>query len=309
MVMKKIIFSTIFLVYCSFLYSQNYYSEKGSIDKINMDLTLKYINDNKNALIPVFKDGEIKDKKSLFLAGMFSAIIPGSGEFYTENYWQSILFIGIEAASWIVNIKYNKKGDDQTNFYQNYANEHWSVVRYANWIERNLDKIVPDQTNVQKCRVLFQSVYKPGDKPWEQINWDKLNEIERIIGSGGGKGQAFSHTLPYYGEQQYFELIGKYPQFSQGWDDSDQNDNGDFYDRVTNNFKYYSSERGKANDYYNIASTFASIIVVNHIVSAIDAVLMAHFYNKAHLNVSYNSNVLPNGKISIHPNFHLSINF
>ena len=113
----------------------------------------------------------------------------------------------------------------------------------------------------------------------------------------------------HYGQQQYFELIGKYPQFSQGWDDSDQNSTGDFYDRVTERFKYYATERGKANDYYNTALTFASIIVVNHIVSAIDAVLMAHFYNKAHVSVSYNGTILPTGKIELNPNLHLSINF
>lgn len=308
--MKKTILFIFLLISFSSLYSQEEkINSKGSIEKINLDFTVKYINENRNYYKPNYEVVEKGEKKSLVLAGLFSAIIPGTGEFYTKNYWQSVLFLGIEATSWIFNIKYNKKGDDQTTFYKNYADEHWSVVRYANWIEKNLDKIVPDQSRVENCRVLFQSLYKQGNKPWEQINWDKLNEIERIIGSGGGKGQAFSHTLPYYGEQQYFELIGKYPQFSQGWDDSDQNDNGDFYDKVTSNFKYYASERGKANDFYSVASTFASIIVVNHIVSAIDAVLMAHFYNKAHISVTYNGNILPNGKIDVKPNIHLSINF
>ncbi len=309
--MKKIAFLTIFIMLSGaalFSQTESRPENKGSIEKINLDFTINNLNKKTEYQLPSFQTPQA-DKKSVFLAGLFSAAIPGTGELYTKNYWQSALFLGIEAASWVINIKYNKKGDDQTTFFEGFANEHWSVMRYATWIETNLDKICPNPETVDKCRVKFQSLYKPGSQPWEQIDWAKLNEIESLIGSGGGKGQAFSHVLPHYGLQQYFELIGKYPQFSQGWDDSDQNTNGDFYDKVTEKFKYYSIERGKANDYYNMASTFASVIVINHIVSAIDAVLLAHFYNKAHLSVTYNGNVLPNGKIEVKPNFHLCIDF
>jgi hypothetical protein len=309
--MKKLIF-LIFVVsfFSSLSFSQSVKNEmeKGSIEKINLDFTINNLNKKTEYFEPSFQKAP-EDKKSVFLAGVFSAVVPGTGELYTKNYWQSALFLGLEATSWIVNIKYNKKGDNQTTFFESYANQHWSVVRYANWVERNLSQIVPNQADVDRCKVYFQDIYKSGANPWDQINWDDLNAIEKIIGSGGGKGQAFSHSLPHYGEQQYYELIGKYPQFSQGWDDSDQNSTGDFYDRVTERFKYYASERGKANDYYNTASTFASIIVLNHIVSAIDAVLMAHFYNNAHLSVTYNGNVSPTGLIEINPNINLCINF
>ncbi len=321
--MKKLFLFLVFAISFSFiafaqlpekpdnLKTNKSYFAKGSMESINLDLSMSGI-DNRHEYfkaVPVLIQTKDENKKSLFLAGLFSAVVPGTGELYTGNYWQSALFLGIEAASWIINAKYNKKGDDQTAFYKSYADEHWSVMRYATWVESNLDKIVPDQTNIDKCRVLFQSLYKSGNLPQEKINWDKLNEIERIIGSGGGKGQAFSHTLPKYGDQQYFELIGKYPQYSQGWDDSDQNSNGDFYDRVTQNFRYYSSERGKANEFYNTASTFASIIVLNHLVSAIDAVLMAHFHNKARVSVTYNNIYTPDGKFQLNPNLNLSINF
>jgi hypothetical protein len=286
-------------------------NQKGSIEKINMDFTIKNMNNMNNKAdysTPIYQKATV-EKKSVFLAGLFSAFVPGTGELYTENYWQSAFFMGVEVASWIVNIKYNKKGDDQTAFFEGYANQHWSVVRYANWVEKNIENIVPDATDVADCKALFKSLYKSGTNPWDQVDWATLNEIEKIIGSGGGKGQAFSHSLPKYGEQQYFELIGKYPQFSQGWDDSDQNTTGDFYDRVTANFKYYASERGKANDFYSTAETFASIIVINHVISAIDAVLMAHFFNNAHLSVSYNGDISPTGKIGLQPNINLCINF
>ena len=39
--------------------------------------------------------------------------------------------------------------------------------------------------------------------------------------------------------------------------------------------------RAKANDYYDIASTFISVAVINHVLSAVDAFWSATRYNKA----------------------------
>ena len=46
-------------------------------------------------------------------------------------------------------------------------------------------------------------------------------------------------------------------------------------------FTYYSIERGKANDYYSNATTFVTVAVVNHVVSAVDAAWSAHSHNKS----------------------------
>ena len=39
-----------------------------------------------------------ENKKSPFLAGLFSFVIPGSGEVYAGNYWKAAIFLVIEAA-------------------------------------------------------------------------------------------------------------------------------------------------------------------------------------------------------------------
>jgi TM2 domain-containing membrane protein YozV len=309
---RKIFIILLFTIVTYSLYSQDFLNEKGSIERINMDFALKNIERKNEYFKPIlqnpFPDQKEKNK-SVFLAACFSTIVPGTGELYSGHYWQSVLFLGIEAVSWVFAYQYDKKGDEQTRFFQSYANEHWSVVRFANWTERNIEKLVPGATNVERCRELFTILYKEGNKPHEQVNWDILNQIERIIGGGGGKGQGFSHSLNNYGTQQYYELIGKYSQYAQGWDDSDQNDNGDFLNLFSKNFRDYSEQRGKANDYYYAASTFINIIVVNHLVSAIDAALLTYFDNKVRASVTYNSNILPNGNIELQLNFGLTIVF
>ncbi len=97
-------------------------------------------------------------------------------------------------------------------------------------------------------------------------------------------GGFYSHTLPPYGEQQYFELIGKYPQFNQGWDDANLSLPADYFvikANLTPRYLYYSEERGLANDYYRSATTFVTVAIVNHVVSAIDAAWSTSSYNRA----------------------------
>jgi len=221
----------------------------------------------------VERDQPVDRKFSPLKAGIMSALVPGSGEIYTGSYLKSALFITVEIASWVVYFTYTKKGDEQTRRFKQYADENWSVVDYADWMNRWMEKygtgdkpIIPINPDLSK-------------KPWERVNWERLNEAERYISriSGG-----FSHTLAFYGEQQYYELIGKYHQYAPGWNDFDRNFLPRDVDSLkpTPKFKFYSGERGKANDFYSIAATSAFVIVANHILSAIDASITAISLNK-----------------------------
>jgi hypothetical protein len=109
-----------------------------------------------------------------------------------------------------------------------------------------------------------------------KINWNELNRLESDLGS------YYSHHLPYFGEQQYYELIGKYPQFAVGWEEFGDNVNKPYTygDPLPQQFLDYSVMRGEANDYYKIATTAVSVIVINHILSVVDAVWSVSRYNK-----------------------------
>ncbi len=217
---------------------------------------------------PIINIDEAPKKKSVLLAGVFSAILPGAGEFYSESYLKSAIFLGVEVASIIVGEIYNKKGDNQTAFFQNFANKNWSVVRYANWTIANAKKINPDVD-----ASLFNVFDSNGD-----VIWRKLNDLENAIGQGTNY---YSHRLAFYGEQQYYEMIGKYPQFKAGWDDFSDGPEAYLYDYpLSSNFHYYSHERGLANDYYDVAAKAVMVIVTNHVLSMFDALWTASSYNK-----------------------------
>jgi hypothetical protein len=211
--------------------------------------------------------GSVTGEKSPLLAGAMSAVLPGAGEFYSGSYLKSAAFLVVEAGLWIAAYTYDKKGDRQTDFFQGFANEHWSPYRYAQFSLSKFGGVIGQYD------VLINENLPPG----QQVNWAELNRMEREIASTDA-GRYYSHVLPAYGEQQYFELIGKYPQFNQGWDDAAAD--FEYGNALTSRFLYYAAERGKANDYYNAATTMTTIVVVNHVLSIIDAALTASAYNR-----------------------------
>ena len=219
----------------------------------------------------------LEDKKSPVLAAVLSAAVPGAGEFYSKSYLKSGAFFAAEVVSWLVNITYNRKGDRATDDFQNFGDRYWSVVRYAQFAEA----LAPAGGNY--------AWWIPGGEnrpPWEQVNWSELNRMERAIGG------FFSHTLPPHGDQQYYELIGKYPQFNPGWTDG----SGPISeDNISALFKSYSLMRGHANDFYNTAGTALLIVVLNHILSAADAAWSATRYNSIHAELGMRMQRTPFG--------------
>jgi hypothetical protein len=219
--------------------------------------------------------------KSGWLASGLSLLVPGAGEFYAESYWKAALFLAIDVTAIAIALNNDTKGRDQTAFYQDYANGHWSVVKYAEYAQT----LMPGKTYA--WRKAGTEGMSPWDRPWTQVDWSELNRMERDIAG------YYSHVLPPYGEQQYFELIGKYPQFNQGWDDAPAAFT--YGDPLTTHFLWYSNERGKANTYYENATRWVTIALINHILSAVDAAWSAHLFNSAQASVSSRYVPTPDG--------------
>lgn len=205
------------------------------------------------------------EKKSPLKAGLFSAVVPGAGQIYNGDFLLSAVFVAAEATFIAFAVIYNNKGNTKTDEFQNYADQNWSVKRYAQWTLDNLQNLNPS---------LNKNDYPVFDNNGNVV-WSELNKLESAIGYG------YSHILPPHGEQQYYEEIGKYPQFSSGWDDFSGND----YHNLSPHFLNYSDQRGEANDLYTVSTRAITGIYINHILSALEAAWGASRYNRK-LNVS-----------------------
>ncbi|MEO8664300.1 MAG: hypothetical protein ABI462_02295 [Ignavibacteria bacterium] len=220
-------------------------SEKNSSNKIE---------DNFKQLTSIEKPGE----KSPFLGALFSGVIPGTGEFYAKSYIKGAIFLAIEAGLWIAYSSFQSKGNDQTDAYQLYANQNWDVYKYGRWLkEQNFTG--SDGIDLSSNKEILRR---------------QINVCE---------SQNFSHQLPPYGEQQYYELIGKYQNFVTGWADADlmtvnRNNYGTY---KTQMFIDYSYNRQEANSYYDKGTTTLTIVILNHILSSADAAWSVSMFNKS----------------------------
>ncbi len=245
------------------------------------------------------------EKSPWFAAGM-SVLVPGAGEVYANSYVKAAVFVAIEAASWIVAYAYNKKGDDQTNDFQNYANLHWSASKYVNWTLNNLSTLNSTMQGQQQTwgDAIYREGYNPQDPPsylppYLEMNWKELNAMEDAIRQATGNG--FTHLLPDWNDQQFYELIGKYAQFRTGWDD-DQLQDGQLPVALpaSGHMITYRDMRAQANNYYDIASTMVSVAVINHVVSALDAFWSVTRYNKnLHADLKMRVQPTPMGVVPI----------
>lgn len=203
-------------------------------------------------------------EKSPYLGALFSGIIPGSGEFYAKSYVKAAVFFAIEAGLWTMYFVNDGKGDDQTEKFQNFADANWSINRYAQWL-------VEQQFNGYTAITDYNNSNK------EELR-QQVNIVEQ---------QNFSHQLPAFGSQQYYELIGKYQNFVAGWSDADISNlsknpgSPNYYGTYkTPMYTDYAADRQQANDYYDMASTSTTLVIFNHLLSAADAAWSVSMFNK-----------------------------
>lgn len=252
---------TVFVFSSSFVFTQTKEKREAELTG-NLSYDSKLIFDNYNSFEPAIQFVDESDKKSPVLAGVMSAIVPGSGEFYAGEYIKAAIFFAVDAALISTAIIYNNQGDDKEAKFKAFADEHWSVVKYADYLIQHKEELgLPDDAEIPINR-------DNNLPPWDQIeNWSALNYAET----------PFSHHLPVHGEQQYYEEIGKYTQYSSGWDAFDANSDG-FRD-VPQIMKDYANMRGDANSAYNTASKIVLGVYLNHLLSTVDAILSVNRYN------------------------------
>ena len=269
-----------------------------NIELENYKLTGNLLADSKivlndyEELSAVFALDDLPDKKSPLLAGVMSAVLPGSGEFYVGEYLKAAIFFAVEVTLITVAVVNNNKGDELTAEFEAFADEHWSAVEYSEYMMDHWQELGLSE----QC--VIDIIYEGNLQPWERVNWEDLNHCEGQVG-------VFSHRLPLHGQQQYYELIGKYKQYSSGWDEF----NGTSYNQVPQIMKDYAIMRGNANDAYNVASTAVVGLYINHLLSAVDAIWSATTYNKNLAVKMRVQNVQFADRIELVPTLNISYNF
>jgi hypothetical protein len=301
---KTFVVIILFVLTFSFSYSQdlNYKfdlnTNAGKSDKYQkrQELQNKIVyNDNRispkdSVLITSLEEKENPNKKSTVLGAVLSGALPGAGQFYAKSYIKSAAFLAAEVGLWVAYSVFQKKGNDQTDYFQTYANQNWDMRKYAQWLK---DQGFPKASDI--------NLINPDDILRAQIN--ACEEVN------------FSHTLPLAGEQQYYEVIGKYQNFLAGWSTANPAviTKNNYLDYHLPQVLQYMSDRQQANTYYDRGSLMLTVVIINHLLSAADGAWSVMRYN-SRLDVKTNINV--QGEYSynlqrtvIVPHLNLSVTF
>ena len=212
--------------------------------------------------------------KSPVLAALFSAIVPGAGEFYSKEWWRGALFLGIEAGLWSGYFIYENKGDDMDADMRAFGDDHWLERKY--WA-----KVYTDAVNVgiwQGDPLILEEVPNApalcaNDKQISEADYNRYIKYFQQLQYNPELG--YTHQLPDSKTQQYYEMIYKYQhQFGVGWDDCST------AEHLSPNVITYRDMRNTSNDYYQDATTMVNLVLLNHLLSAFDAAFAAKKYNR-----------------------------
>ncbi len=230
-------------------------------------------------------------RKALF----FSLVIPGSGQLYvggsTFNYVRGAAYLAIEGALWggwyYYSVhKYNK----QVKRYKKFAKNHYSAYTYESKIHdlyNSLDDSDEEAEFIERylsnretyCKSIYGNASTNGCYvEGKELTNDK-NHTNHVNGS-----------FSLYNSGSYYSTIAG-AAYVLGWDDVEDeaaasalnlsdNDAETVALGTSTNWKTYRSMRNKANDYADMQAWFFGGLILNHIVSALDAAWSAHSHNK-----------------------------
>ncbi len=238
------------------------------------------------------------------IAFVSSALVPGLGQAANGKWVRAGIYFATEVVGIVYHLDRNATARKQEKAYEEFTHQNWSVVAYAQWIVEYSDANGLSQPQLDELRSMVYSNGRPiaptwGNTPqdWSQVNINTLRNVENRTPFifEDKYGSEFSHALPEYGSQQYYELISKYYQYQSGWQD--------FYNVVINsdhpnydpNHPFFYGWDGKDqpnamfyegrdraqefNDNYRAAGNILKLLLVNHVVSAFDAMFTVQLKN------------------------------
>ena len=257
-------------------------------------------------------------QKSAQKAMLFSAIVPGVGQFYADpNTVTAYIFPVLEFGLWYGYFYYQSEGDDITDQFKEYADQHYS--REDQWrAQRSLI------LNEQSYDGFYSSEDFESDSEasvFYEISGSELYAMDEYNGSGG------HFRLDHEDTQHFYEDIGKYDKYLFGWEDwtdiyasidgtfwtnpqwimenneyeqgmwvgnEVQYEDSDYYlgseslydndrGRYSGMRQYYIDMRREAEDNYAMKRNCTFGLLINHLLATIDAVRVTRKYNIEHL--------------------------
>ncbi len=244
-------------------------------------------------------------RKALFM----SLVIPGSGQLYvggsTFNYARGAAYLALEAALWGGWYYYTiYKYDKQVNKYKKFAKNHFSIGRYEAQMRDIYLNQLSDETEESRFETRYMSSREDfckaiyGDAKASNcyvkgklFTNDKAHTDRFSVTNPQSLGQEIASQKNFYDKASVYQLVSE-RSYVLGWDDVDSVALGQnllleeaAVESIvplgkSKNQSKYRDMRNKANDYADLQVWFFGGIILNHLVSAVDAAFAANAHNK-----------------------------
>lgn len=249
-----------------------------------------------------------ESSRNVALAFGLSAAVPGLGQAYNRQWVKAAIGLAVEAALWTGYVVWREQGLAERDDYWAFAHAHWNPAKYASWLndykaflEQEYNRVITTPDVVVPAGIDAEFFANPdGWSASERQAVRRLFEQIRALEADNGvifpeTGATFSHQLPFFAEQQYYELIGKYFQYAPGWDDyaawreadgsftgainPEETDGAGNKIHVSDRFFAYADDHARANDLLRRSSRLSAFFIVNHVLAAFDAAISAKLHN------------------------------
>jgi hypothetical protein len=227
-------------------------------------------------------------KKAMFM----SLLLPGSGQMYVggqSRYVRGTFYLAEEIAL-ISGLYYHSiyKYDKQVTKYKDFANDNFSISRYEKAMNAIYNSMYPDN---------LKNLYGTERENYCKAFYgnDGFEPCVKNFGtnaSTSGEPSYPNDNTRLYNSTTYYQIIAN-ENFVLGWEGTEQNEQVEANlnkespeDNIKlgkigtlKNYDKYVAMRRKANNLADRQAIFLGTIILNHIVSAIDAALSANAHN------------------------------
>lgn len=249
-------------------------------------------------------------RKNVGYAFLGSLVLPGLTQAANDNWIRASLYAAAEITTIVFQQSYYASGKSNEKKYRNYINSNWSVQKYAEFIVSYHNEFDPGNpisiNDLAKSGVMVTpGQYNYGTGDWGKIDLTKLRDLESKTpydknGFGSSSSTKFSHPIPNYGSQQYYELVAKYFQFAPGWADFNATPITVEWSRngLSPMFINASDQSTSFNDQLRFASRLSSLLILNHVISAFDGYFTVKLKNY-HLENSKDNRIVTGVGVTI----------
>ncbi|MBC8376243.1 MAG: hypothetical protein H8E26_09360 [FCB group bacterium] len=195
---------------------------------------------------PTQPPAKLKIDKRMLKNFVKSLIIPGWGQWENGNKVRAVGYVVAEVAAIYGYESYHTQGEDLEQEFKLYGDNHWY---FGDWS--------PNNAPVGTCGTNLSTHNMP---------LLQNTDGEFLLDENG-------YFIPLK-DHHFYENIGKYPEFSCGWDDYTAGGVTYDYDEDEETHKaYYIDMRTRSNELYRNGQLAGTLIMVNHLISAFDAAL------------------------------------